>query len=264
MVPSGRVRSTRIGAAGALGAALLLAGCGDGRRDVATVPDLPRPDTAPVPVVPPPTTPSYPGVWHEVAAGQTLWRIARVYGVDMDELARANGIADPTALAVGQRLLVPGATATRLVPPYPAPLEPSRAAGTPAASGGFLWPVEDGQVLSGFGAPRGGRRHGGIDIGGEPGEPVRAAQSGRVVYSGSTLRGYGRTIILDHGGALRSLYAHNEELVAREGDVVERGQVIGRLGRTGNASTHHCHFEIREHDVPVDPLPYLQGRAEVR
>ena len=247
MVWTGRARGVGVAAFVAM---LLfgLAGCGAKRRQVGSTAEPPRS--------------AVPGVWHEVAAGQTLWRIARVYGVDLDELARSNAIADPTSLAVGQRLFVPGARATRDVPPYPAPLVPQDPAWTSRTGRDFLWPVENGRVLSGFGTPRGGRRHGGIDIGGEPGDAVRAAQSGRVVYSGSTLRGYGRTVIVDHGGELSTLYAHNAELLAREGDRVERGQLIGRLGRTGNATTDHCHFEIREHQIPVDPLRYLQALAE--
>jgi len=196
-----------------------------------------------------------------VEAGQTLWRIARAYGVPLDELARINELADPASLEIGRELLIPGASVPLNVPPYPAPL-----AGTLPPPGVGLeepldWPIADGRVLSGYGAPRGGRSHSGIDIGGAPGQPVLAAGAGLIVYSGSTMRGYGQTIVIDHGGDLRSLYAHNSTLVAREGESVKRGQVIARIGRSGNASAEHCHFEIRRNDVAVDPLPYLQGAA---
>jgi murein DD-endopeptidase MepM/ murein hydrolase activator NlpD len=203
------------------------------------------------------------GVRHVVADGQTLWRIAKVYEIAVDELARANGIDDPASLAVGQSLFVPGATEVRHVPPYPAPLTgaPPQVARHGARSS-FDWPVPGGRVLSGYGVPRRTHRHAGIDIGASHGQAVRAAESGRVVYSGSTLRGYGKTIIIDHGNDLQSLYAHNSDLLAREGDRVERGQTIARIGRTGNASTDHCHFEIRKSDVPVDPMLYLKRESE--
>jgi murein DD-endopeptidase MepM/ murein hydrolase activator NlpD len=202
------------------------------------------------------------GVQHRVEAGQTLWRIARVYGLPLDELSRANGIGDPTSLEIGQWLFVPGATRLLHVPPHPEPLPGSLQAPPPVpvpaqradAAG---WPVEGGWILSPFGARRHERLHAGVDIGGSPGQAVRAAWGGRVVYTGSTMRGYGKTIILDHGAGLSSLYAHNSHLLVDEGSWVEPGQAIARIGRTGNASAVHCHFEVRRGDVPVDPLPLL-------
>ncbi len=188
------------------------------------------------------------GVHHTVQAGQTLWRISRVYGVPLEELVRVNGLDDPAALDVGQSVFIPGATELLALPS--------------SSSARFDWPVANSRILSGFGEQRGGHRHRGIDLRGNHGQAVRAARDGRVVYSGAGLRGYGKTIIIDHGNDLQSLYAHNSSLVVREGDHVERGQVIARVGRTGNASTEHCHFEIRRHDVAVDPLHHLQGGME--
>jgi murein DD-endopeptidase MepM/ murein hydrolase activator NlpD len=218
---------------------------------------------------PEPRRPAQPSVErlevrHVVEPGQTLWRIARVYGIPLEELARANGIVDPATLDIGQELFVPGATERLHVPPYPAPLAGVDApGGTPATREAlFDWPVPGGRVLSSFGAPRGGRRHSGVDIGAPPGSPVRAVDAGRVVYSGSTLSGYGKTIIIDHGGDVQSLYAHGSELLVREGSWVERGQPIARIGRSGNASTDHCHFEVRQGDIAVDPLPFLNRRTE--
>jgi murein DD-endopeptidase MepM/ murein hydrolase activator NlpD len=88
-----------------------------------------------------------------------------------------------------------------------------------------------------------------------------AARAGRVVYSGDKLSGYGKLVILDHGDGLQTLYAHGLELLVRVGDAVEKGQPIARVGRTGNATTEHCHFEIRKDRLPVDPLPYLSTVA---
>ena len=210
----------------------------------------------------PAAAPAVQEVWHVVEAGHTLWRIARTYEVPLERLSQVNGIDDPTTLAVGRRLLIPGATATRDVPAYPRPMTPAGSVSPRPARSRFDWPVADGRILSGFRAPRRSHRHDGIDIGGKHGEPVRAAQSGRVIYSGSTLRGYGKTIIIEHGQELQTLYAHNSALVAREGDWVLRGQVVARIGRTGNATADHCHFEIRRNDIPVDPMPYLIDSTE--
>lgn len=204
------------------------------------------------------------GVRHRVEVGQTLWRIARVYGVPVDELARANGIEDASDLEAGRILFVPGARRSLEVPPYPAELPGTGFAPPPATGDSFDWPVAGGRVLSYFGAKRGGHRHSGLDIGGRPGQPVSVARDGRVVYTGSTMRGYGKTVIVDHGDGFKTLYAHGSALLVREGEWVRRGQRIARIGRSGNATTEHCHFEIRRDDVPVDPLSYLvveEGRT---
>jgi lipoprotein NlpD len=214
------------------------------------------------------TVPSAPdGVEHVVQQGQTLWRIAKVYDVDLDVLARANGITDASSLEVGQTIFVPGASEILDVPPYPAPLDSAGITSAPGTVEGptasaWLWPVENGQVLSYYGARRRTHRHQGIDIRGRAGQPVKATRAGRVLYSGSGMRGYGKTVILDHGDGTSSLYAHNSSLLVRKGQRVERGETIAKVGRTGNASTDHCHFEIRLHDKPVDPLGYLRPTRE--
>ncbi len=130
---------------------------------------------------------------------------------------------------------------------------------TETAPVNFVWPLQ-GEILSRFGAPRSHGHHQGIDIRGSRGEDVIAARSGRVVYSGGGLRGYGKTIILDHGKGLRTLYAHNSELLVRKGQKVRQGDVIARVGRSGRATTDHCHFEIRANRKTVDPLAYLPAR----
>ena len=75
------------------------------------------------------------------------------------------------------------------------------------------------------------------------------------------MRGYGKTVVIDHGDGMKSLYAHNSRLMVQRGERVRRGQTIARIGRTGNASTEHCHLEIRENDGPRDPLLFVDRRA---
>jgi len=220
----------------------------------------------------PAETPAEPArrVVHVVREGETAWRIAHVYGIPLEELARANGLSDPTRLAAGDRLVVPGAGRTLDVPIYPAPLPTPGRVPLPATPGAsdpgadLAWPLADRRILSGFGASRGGRRHLGIDIDADLGDAVASAGGGTVIYAGAGMRGYGKTVIVDHGDGLTTLYAHNSRLDVRVGDRVERGQVIARAGRTGNASGHHCHFEVRRNDVPVDPMPYLNVHVAAR
>lgn len=120
----------------------------------------------------------------------------------------------------------------------------------------FRWPVA-GVMGSGFGG-RGGRRHDGIDILAREGTPVCAAETGIVTYAGDGLRGYGNAAVLDHGGGATTLYGHLKEIHVQSGDAVARGSVIGTVGRTGNATTSHLHFELRLEGRHVDPLEFLQ------
>lgn len=207
---------------------------------------------------------------HVVEPGQTLWRIARTYGVELDELRRANGIDDPARIAEGQALTIPGADAVRDVPPFPAPLgsiaEPSSTEiVTPLAlidASGWIWPVPGGQIVGRYGDARRTHGHAGLDIRGRAGQPILAARPGRIRYSGSTLRGYGKTVVIDHRDGTSTLYGHNSDLLVREGEEVQAAQEIARLGSSGNATTAHCHFEVRKDDEPVDPLPLFSVGSE--
>lgn len=120
----------------------------------------------------------------------------------------------------------------------------------------FQWPVS-GTVASGFGG-RGSRQHNGIDILATEGTPVRAAETGVVVYAGDGMRGFGNTAVLDHGGGTTTLYGHLKEIHVKSGDIVAAGSVIGAVGRTGNATTSHLHFELRMEGRSVDPVNVLQ------
>jgi len=119
----------------------------------------------------------------------------------------------------------------------------------------FRSPVE-GTVSDRFGG-RGGGRHAGVDILASGGTEVRAAAQGIVVYAGDGMRGYGNAVVLDHGEGVTTLYGHLEAIRVESGDAVPDGAVIGAVGRTGNATTYHLHFEIHVDGVPVDPLAHL-------
>jgi lipoprotein NlpD len=214
----------------------------------------------------PTTTPdSEGGVVHVVQPGQTLWRIARAYGIPLETIASANGIDDPTRVEVGTPLLIPGATATIDVAPWPAPppaaaIPPRR---NPQPSAAFLWPVPGGELMRPFGEARRDHVHAGVDIRGSAGEAILAARDGTVAFAGPTHGGYGNMIVLDHGDGVQTVYAHAEKLLVAAGDTVRRGETIALVGRTGNATTEHCHFELREDNRPVDPMPFFVVSAGV-
>jgi murein DD-endopeptidase MepM/ murein hydrolase activator NlpD len=223
--------------AAAAAAALALAGC-------ASTPDGPE---------------------HVMRPGENLYRLSLYYGVSADEIKRANHIRDVTAIQVGTRLVIPGAAKA----PPPSPLAyVRRAAPAPSGSRGsrralarretdldFTWPIH-GRLSSRFGWRR-GRHHDGIDIPAKSGTPVHAAEAGRVIHSGEGLGDYGKVVIVKHAGRYSSVYAHNRRNRVRKGEFVEKDQVIAEVGKTGNASGNHVHFELRRDRRPEDPLLYL-------
>lgn len=141
---------------------------------------------------------------------------------------------------------------------------PVGAGGEPAeerlarALSGMVWPLEverRSAVVSGYGE-RQRRHHDGVDIPAPRGRPIHAAAAGRVVFSGWK-RGYGNTVVVDHGEGVTTLYAHAAERWVEAGHRVTRGEPIAAVGATGNASGNHLHFEIAWAGVAVDPVPLL-------
>jgi murein DD-endopeptidase MepM/ murein hydrolase activator NlpD len=261
----------------AVAVSAVASGCVGGRRALeASTPRVQAEELT----VEPPSTPDKPatgvprdeaaepadGIVHIVQSGQTLWRIARAYGVPLDRLAEANGIDDPTRVDVGTPIFVPGARATIDVTPYPAP--PPTASHGPNLHNGpsadFLWPVDGGTFMRPFGEPRRHHTHAGIDIRGARGQDILAARNGVVAFCGPTKTGYGTMVVLDHGDGVQTLYAHAQKVLVKPGDAVRQGQPIALLGRTGNATTEHCHFEIRLENRAIDPMTYLLGTTEAR
>ncbi len=137
----------------------------------------------------------------------------------------------------------PVAIVSKPEPPKPADRDPDAI--------DFVWPVK-GKVVSTFSEPN----NKGLDIGGKIGDPVVAAAQGRVMYTGTGIRGYGKLIVIKHDNGFNSVYAHNREILVKEGQQVVRGQKIAELGDT-DTDAPKLHFEIRKSGKPVDPLRYL-------
>ena len=116
----------------------------------------------------------------------------------------------------------------------------------------WLWPTE-GKIITGFSDTENLK---GIDIAGRTGQPIVAAAAGKVVYAGTGLRGYGKLIIVKHNNSFLSAYAHNKDILVKEGQQVTRGQKIAEMGNTDSDQVK-LHFEIRRLGKPIDPLKFL-------
>ena len=133
----------------------------------------------------------------------------------------------------------------------------------PASSPGgrLAQPIPGARVTSTFG-PRvhpvygSSRVHTGVDLAGTTGTPIRASADGTVLRAG-WMGGYGQATVVDHGGQLATLYAHQSQVLVRPGQAVSRGQIIGRVGCTGTCTGPHLHYEVRERGTPVNPANYL-------
>jgi len=138
--------------------------------------------------------------------------------------------------------------------PVPAKAETRQADAVAGGELAWAWPSA-GKVIAGY--VEGGNK--GVDIDGRIGEPVLAAEAGKVTYAGSGIRGYGNLLIVQHANSLSSVYAHNSRLLAKEGQQVEKGQKIAELGNS-DADQPKLHFEIRRQGKPLDPLKLLPSR----
>ena len=176
--------------------------------------------------------------------------------------ANAAGVtAAPPDKASPREIAAPSPASAPTPPTATAPTASSRASANDAGDGAvsgdsdrldWIWPAK-GKIVAGFSETANLK---GIDIAGTAGEPVRASAAGRVVYAGNGLRGYGKLIIIKHNATYLSAYAHNREILVKEGQQVTRGQKIAEMGNT-DADQVKLHFEIRRHGKPMDPTKYL-------
>ncbi|HZF82304.1 MAG TPA: peptidoglycan DD-metalloendopeptidase family protein [Burkholderiaceae bacterium] len=234
--------------------------------------------------------------YYAVRPGDTIRRIASETSQNWRDLARWNNLDNPDLIEVGQVLrVIPPAAGT--VATAPASSTSPTASGTPATSAaaaaaaaatapaasasapavkptppvttssvapaaaasgdedvGWIWPAH-GSLIAGFDEVK----NKGLDIGGKAGDAVLAAADGRVVYAGAGLRGYGNLIILKHNNTYLTAYAHNQTLLVKEDQSVQKGQKIAEMG-SSDADRVKLHFEIRRQGKPVDPARYLPAR----
>lgn len=204
---------------------------------------------------------------YTVKRGDTLFSIGRRLGYDYKELARWNGIGKDYAIYPGQVLKLHARAAARNARAGSGHASPAAGTGRAAPSTGagtarplgppvkWQWPVPGGTAAL-TARPNGGH---GLTITGRMGEEIRAAASGRVVYTGTGLLGYGQLVIIKHNETYLSAYGHTQSVAIREGDAVSAGQRIATMG-AGPQGTPMLYFEIRIHGEPRNPLVLLPQR----
>ncbi|KAF3977895.1 MAG: peptidoglycan DD-metalloendopeptidase family protein [Methylococcales symbiont of Iophon sp. n. MRB-2018] len=203
--------------------------------------------------------------YHAVEQGDTLYSIGFRSGSGYKKLAKWNKIPPPYLLKIGQKikLFKPKQSLKKHIRPYKkikkVKVKNKIAQKTVTISNNnkkvlnfyWQWPLE-GDILKQFSQTE----NKGIDIAGNIGQKVKSAASGKVVYSGSGLTGYGNLLIIKHNYLYLSAYANNSRLLVKEGQTVKKGQVIAEVGRIGRQQAS-LHFEIRKNGKPVNPLHLL-------
>lgn len=214
----------------------------------------------------------------KVRQGETLYSIAWRFDLNYHRLANWNGLRPPYTLTPGQWLRMNPPSGANAMPntdtanaspanharPY-RPTPPPQAidthttearASSGSSSVAWVWPTR-GEIARTY-----TKEQQGIEITGKLGQPVVAAASGQVVYSGDGLPSYGNLVIIKHNGHYLSAYGHNKKLLVKEGDVVRRGETIALMGETGTGIDQPMlFFEIRLDGNPVNPITYLPKRA---
>ncbi|KES09891.1 Membrane protein related to metalloendopeptidase [Snodgrassella alvi SCGC AB-598-O11] len=249
-------------------------------------PYTPPANTAPAYTPAAGTSPGYVGNYspvdinaatHTVQRGDTVYNISKRYQITQDNLRSWNNIIE-NEIKVGQVLRVKPAgyvapagnttTTTTVTAPVQTPKTTTTTSTTTTATttstgktgstggvrsvSGVEWQrPTSGNILQGYGGSSKG-----IDYGGNAGQPILAAASGKVVYAGNGLRGYGNLIIVQHNQTYLTAYGNNQNILVKEGQQVKRGQQIATMGNT-DAKRTQLHFELRENGQPQDPNRFL-------
>ena len=200
--------------------------------------------------------------YYFVQPGDNFYSIAFALEITPQQLQRANPWLKPLNIVPGMRLSMPQypydnshANANKIHPDDQS--EDIDRVVVQHLRADYIWPVSRIDVSSEYGYRR-GNLHAGIDLRAPRGTKIYASAAGRVIFSGRK-RGYGNIIVIDHGGGIETAYAHNSRNIAKKGQPVKQGQVIATVGRSGNATGYHVHFEFRRHGKAVNPVRHVQA-----
>jgi murein DD-endopeptidase MepM/ murein hydrolase activator NlpD len=198
--------------------------------------------TAPKTAQKPPKASHPSGFYHKVERGQTLWRIAKTYGIELDELLRTNNISDSNSIDTGQSILIPAKS------------KPAVAAAFNDED--FIWPLK-GRVISRFGSISNSVVNKGINIEPSKTNSVLASRSGKVVFYSDDFLDLGKTLILEHPEGFWTVYARNSDVLVKVGDIVQRATPIAKVGSAGRDKVSYLHFQIRKGSIAQNPNYFL-------
>lgn len=199
---------------------------------------------------------------YAVQPGDSVYSLARQFGIGAADIIRSNNLQAPYNLQLGQSLKLPSNS-----PPAPKPLLPKQdnrgfpSPETNKAVPPFLAPVNVGRMANDFGRRDTGEVSHGISIAAPKGTPIQAAGNGTVTYVGQNVPNLGRLVLLRHDNQWVTAYAHAEKILVKKGQKVAKGEVIALVGDSGGVSTPQVHFQIRHARKPVDPLQYIIYRG---
>ncbi len=189
---------------------------------------------------------------YRVKKGDSLSKIAQKYNTTVSRLIKLNNLKKPYIIRPGQRLKVEKREVTYVEEVVKRRTVPF----------GFVWPVE-GKVINPF-VNNARKRHLGIDIKTECSSPIKAAEDGKVIFAGDSIKAYGNLIIIKHAKRFNTVYGHVGKIAVKEGQTVKKGDVIGFTGKLNNSDVCGVYFEIRKNAVPVDPLVFLSKKNDTK
>lgn len=193
------------------------------------------------------------GVLHTILKGEDLSKIAAEYRTDVKKIERENGLSWWRHAHAGDVLFIPDVRPIRMVEEWREYFSKRGMFGCPFAKWATLTSPFAERVDPITGEER---WHKGVDLRAKYGDPVYAAASGRVIFTG-VLGGYGNLIQISHGKGYVTYYGHLSKIYAKRGQKVRRGALIGRVGATGRVTGPHLHFEIRKNGKALDPLQFI-------
>jgi murein DD-endopeptidase MepM/ murein hydrolase activator NlpD len=199
------------------------------------------------------------GVEYTVKSGDTMASIARKYGIDQSKIVSFNNL-EAGKLSAGQKIVIPGGR--QITPAAPTKYTAAKPEVTlknifvaPTKSTGIMfWPTSSHRINQYYK----GAIHAGLDLDGDIGSPIYAADDGVITTLGWNTGGYGNRIIINHGNGVVTLYAHLSKFKSSLGQQVSKGQLIGYMGSTGRSTGPHLHFEVRISGGFKNPLAYIK------
>jgi murein DD-endopeptidase MepM/ murein hydrolase activator NlpD len=209
--------------------------------------------------------PPQTGITHEVARNETLASIAQKYSIDINQILSANSLSVGTKLTIGSKIFIPNGKKIIIIPRAITSTPANSYTGLsvitniikgpsagPVSGNKMHWPAGVRAITQYF-----SWRHPAVDIAGPIGTPIYAADAGTIDFEGWGT-GYGNEIVIDHGGGKKTRYGHMSKFIAKKGEEVSKGQVIGLMGSTGWSTGPHVHFEVMINGGKYNPLNYIR------